>query len=162
MPILTAERLRELLHYDPETGVFTWRVNRRGHTRQGDIAGSGSPVVICLDCRKYLGHRLAWLYMMDQWPSALVDHVDLDSANNRWSNLRAATKSQNSANRLAQRNSRSGVKGVYWNPECRKWGATICLNYKRAHLGLFDNIEDASRAYENAARERFGEFARAA
>jgi len=168
---ISADRLRSLLRYDPDTGVFTWRVVHGGRKRipAGIVAGTrftpacgkSDYLAITLDGRTYSLHRLAWLYMTGEWPDSFIDHADMDGMNNRWSNLRLATKGQNMQNRRPQKNSKSGRKGVGWLAANRKWRAYICVNRKFRHLGLFDSPEEASAAYLEAAKTLYGEFARA-
>lgn len=92
------------------------------------------------------------------WP--LVDHINGDGLDNRRANLREATNAQNMRNKGLYRNNSSGFKGVSWQKECRKWQAGIRLDGTRRHLGLFLVAEDAAAAYDEAARELHGEFAR--
>jgi hypothetical protein len=127
---LTAERLRELLEYDPLTGVFCWKVSR-GKARVGSEAGtlnSASYQQIGIDRRLYLTERLAWFWMTAEWPKGLVDHRDRDTLNNRWDNLRLSTHSQNAANSKA----RSGLKGV--TSKGRRFQAAIRANGRSLHL----------------------------
>ncbi|MBV8474518.1 MAG: HNH endonuclease [Hyphomicrobiales bacterium] len=162
---VTAEILRERLHYDPSNVVFTWILPPKcGSVAAGDVAGSMSKGyrTIMLDGRNYAAHRLAWLYVTGEWPSGDVDHVNLDKADNRLSNLRVATDSQNLANRRKNSNNTSGLKGVTWNKLCRKWLAQIVVNRKHKYLGVFDCPAAAHFAYVIAADRHFGEFARAA
>lgn len=165
---LTARYLRTILDYDPETGVFRWRertdVGRSWNTRYaGKIAGCadrrrGGAPTISINKRDFAAARLAFLYMTGRWPKNETDHRDGRRANNAWANLREATSRQNRQKRCAQSNSRSGVKGVTWRADKRKWRATI----ERDHLGYFDSAAEAEAAYRAAALERFGEFALAA
>ncbi len=97
-----------------------------------------------------------------EWPNKLIDHIDGDPSNNRFANLRMATFSQNSANSRVHSINASGRKGVFWHKQCGKWMASITIFGKQKHLGLFDEIEDAANAYDRAARDAFGEFARSA
>lgn len=90
----------------------------------------------------------------------LVDHVNGNGLDNRRANLRPATSGGNAANRPVRRDSRSGFKGVFPNPIGRPWRAQICVNGHKRHLGLYDTAEDAARAYDAAASEAWGEFAR--
>jgi hypothetical protein len=110
--MLTQERLKELLFYDPDTGIFTWRVNRGrgpggctlGGKLKGKVAGSLHPdnrIFIHIDRRMYGAHRLAFLYVYGRWPEPEVDHIDRDMSNNRISNLREATRRQQNGNRRA-------------------------------------------------------------
>jgi hypothetical protein len=162
---LTTERLREVLHYCPETGCWTWLVNRRAGARIGNPAGNRQPagyLKIKIDGRLYLAHRLAFLYVTGAWPPGQVDHRDLNKSNNRWSNLRKSTSSQNSANRKTRSDSLSGLKGVTWHTQNNKWWAKISIDGKRKSLGQYDCPAAAHFAYLVAADKLFGEFARAA
>lgn len=160
--MLTAERLRELLHYDPETGVWLWRVSRQG-ARIGKPAGStvGGYRRITIDGETYLCHRLAWLYVHGEWPSGWLDHAK--GRANSIANLRPATASQNAANRGAHSNNTSGFKGVYFAKGAAKpWAARICCRGERVWLGTFTTKEEAHEVFGAAAAILFGEFARAA
>jgi hypothetical protein len=155
---LTADRLRELLHYDPETGVFTWRVKRRC-VEAGAAAGSISPSryrTIMVAGKNYQAHRLAWLYTTGEWPAEDIDHINGVRSDNRIANLRTCTRAQNSQN-TCKRSNRSGARGVWWHARAQKWAAGITVNYKAHHLGLFDDIESASAAYVDA-KARFHTF----
>lgn len=163
-PDLTQERLRELLDYDPETGFFTW-VTRRNGIHVGQTAGhvnNHGYVQIRIDGRSYQAHRLAWLWMVGALPTDHVDHINRDRADNRWGNLRLASRSQNMGNRSISRNNTSGVKGVIWHKDAGKWMACIKINGKRRYLGYFLDIDAAAAAYADAARQHFGEYAHAA
>lgn len=164
-PNLSHSELLRLLSYDPETGVFRWKV-RRQSVAPGDIAGCVDPRIgysrIKINERLYLAHRLAWFYVHGEWPAAEIDHRDRDRANNRISNLRQATRGENQRNKPVYRNNRSGSKGVHWHKQHRKFVATIHVNKRPIHLGLFRNIKDAARAYEEAAQNLHGSFARCA
>jgi hypothetical protein len=165
--MLTQERLKELLTYDPATGIFRWRVARscgaRGRTKPGDIAGAiqvRGCIDIGIDGKQYKAHRLAFLYMTGTWPAQGVDHRDLDPTNNAWGNLREANQSQNMANRRAQKNNKLGVKGV--SQIGSKYYARININGTRIHLGSFHTIEAAAAQYAEAAAVAFDDFARVA
>jgi hypothetical protein len=161
--ILTAERLRELLHYDPETGVFTWRVNRRGPMKAGDVAGRVHAdygyIIIGIDGGEYRANRLAFLYMEGKFPAHMAEHADRNRANNRWSNLRNATYSQNMFNIPVRAGNVSGRKGVVWSKNLEKWNARIGVNKKMLHLGYFEDKDEAAHAYNKAAIAHFGDFA---
>lgn len=162
---LTLQALRDLLHYDPETGAFTWLVRVNSRVPAGARAGKIDPhgyVRIGIGGRHYLAHRLAWLYVTGEWPPAEIDHRDRDPGNNRWANLRDATHAQNQRNTAAQCNNTSGFKGVTWHKGRRKWMAFITVDGKHRNLGRFDTAEAAHAAYVLAATEHHGEFARAA
>jgi HNH endonuclease/AP2 domain len=160
-PRITRARLRALLHYDRETGEFRWRKRMNARVRAGHIAGTltrDGYRVIAINGRPYRAHRLAWLYVTGKWCSLVIDHRDGDPSNNRWNNLRRATRSQNSANRRVPRNNASGLKGV--SRYQGRWRATIHKEGRRHYLGIFSTREAAHAAYEAAARKLFGEFAR--
>jgi HNH endonuclease/AP2 domain len=164
--LLTAECLRELLNYNPETGDFVWRVKRNsrgGGVRPGTVARyvfpSGYRGIRTGGCL-YLAHRLAWLWTTGAWPVAEIDHINGVRADNRWSNLREATRAQNARNTRRPAHNTSGFKGIYRTSN--KWAAKIRLNGKQIHLGTFGTPEAAGAAYAVAVRWMFGEFARAA
>lgn len=162
--MITQSQLKEILHYDPETGQFTWRVATRGRIKAGGIAGSnnGSGYIrITVDNNQYFAHRLAWFWMTGSWPIGNIDHRDRDRANNAWGNLREATQSQNMANTTTQRTNSLGLKGVYLVSPGR-YRAQIRVQGKNHNLGRFDTPEEAHAAYVTAAKKYHGEFARAA
>lgn len=162
--MLTAERLRQLLKYDPATGLFEWLAPTSRRVTIGAVAGSLTNrgyLVISVDGRRHGAHRLAFLYMTGSWPSGPLDHRDLDGLNNRWSNLRLASHSLNHANERRRRSNTSGFKSVIWNSQAGKWQARLTLNYRQIHLGYFDDPKLAHNAYVAGARQHFGEFARA-
>jgi hypothetical protein len=159
---LTAERLRALLSYDPDTGIFTWIKSRRGH-RAGRVAGSRMLIgyrAIGIDGVKYYAHRLAVLHQTGRWHEAQVDHINGDRVDNRWCNLRGATNSQNAANTPPRSNNTLGLKGVSRNG--KGWRARIVQSGREIHLGTFASPEEASAAYAGAAAELHGGFARVA
>ena len=166
--MLTQETLRALLHYDPESGQFTWLVNRGSRARKGNVAGritthSGPfyrEIIICR--RVYQAHRLAFLYLTGAWPIGNVDHWDMNGLNNRWANLRVATLSQNAANTGRYLTNTSGFKGVTMHRQSGRWQAQIKQHGKSIYLGLFNDPAVAHAVYVAKARELFGEFARAA
>ena len=150
--VLTVDRLRELLNYDPDTGVFTWRVARK-KCSVGAIAGclSGGYIAVMVEGRYYRCHRLAWCHFYGVWPEREIDHINLVKSDNRISNLREVSSSQNKQNKPKQANNTSGFKGVSWHKRDSRWQAKIMLNGKLHFLGMFDIPEDASAAYEDAA-----------
>jgi hypothetical protein len=158
--------IRSVLHYEENTGVFTWliKTNSHGGGRYiGDEAGCLAPngyILIGISGKIYRAHRLAWLWMTGEWPSSQIDHINMIKSDNRWSNLRIATNGQNVSNRRTRKDSRSGVKGVVWHNQAKKWAARITKDGKYRHLGLFDTIDDAAIAYSSAADSLHGEYAR--
>jgi hypothetical protein len=164
---LTAERVRELLTYDPWDGDLIWLVDRPPSVKAGDIAGSVNKVgyrAITVDGQRSLVHRIIWLLMTGRWPHPTVDHRDLDRLNNRWSNLREATQSEQVANGRARVNNKIGLKGVTKRRDYKTdkpYEAHITKNGRTIRLGRFPTARSAHRAYKIAALRRFGGFARA-
>lgn len=159
MNSLTQENLKEFLRYEPETGLF-YRLTGK---RAGEVAGHTHHGYIKITVAPFGGiyaHRLAWLYVTGAMPTAEVDHIDRDRANNAWSNLRLATRSQNQANTSLRRNNTSGYKGVRILADCFR--AKITIQGRIIHLGDFDTLEEAVAAYGAAARVGFGSYARVA
>lgn len=161
-PSITTERLREVLGYNPETGAFVWLVSPRRNVAAGQVAGTDENgyVRICIARKCYKAHRLAWLYFYGEWPCGEVDHINGVRNDNRISNLRLATHSQNRANVAKYSNNTSGYKGVHWHKQNRKWQAVVNVNGKRISCGLFASREEAHAAYCKKAAEVFGEFHR--
>lgn len=156
MNTLTAERLREMLLYDPRTGTFTWKASRRG-AKAGSVAGSHRGrgyYRICIDGVFYRSHRLAWLYTHGEWPKHQIDHIDGNPSNNRISNLRDVTALTNSQNlrKASINNTSSGLLGVSWHVRHKKWSAKIRIPGARLHLGYFDDKHEAHAAYVAAKR----------
>lgn len=148
---LTAARLRELLHYDPETGVFTRHVatGRHGRHKIGTHPGCESEghLLIWLDGRLHAAGRLVWLYMTGEWPAFDVDHKDGCGTNNRWKNLRDIPHAHNIQNRTRlNKNNTSGFTGVVWNKRRQRWIVTVKVNRKVTHLGTFGGLLDAAAA----------------
>jgi hypothetical protein len=159
---LSQAYLKEILHYDPETGIWTWKVSR-GRVKVSQRAGSydyknGPRWVISIDRKNYLASRLAWFYVTGEWPVHEIDHKNRNPADNRWENLREATRQQNSHNQSKRKTNTSGLKGVRWKKANQKWRAEIRVDGKSVHLGYFDSKEQASAAYRDAARQLHGEF----
>lgn len=151
---LTAARLREVLHYDPETGAFT-RLTPYNQRKVGDEAGgvlSTGYVGICVDGSVYLAHRLAWLYVHGSWPSGHIDHINHVESDNRLCNLRDVTHKQNHQNLLKFSSNTSGHSGVCWHKAAGKWHSRIGHNGKHIDLGLFEKIEDAVAARKAAEK----------
>lgn len=153
---LTADRLRDLLHYDPDTGLFIWRQSAARRIKVGSPAGTVSRkgyVKIQIDRKVYSAHRLAWLYIHGRWPEHSIDHINRVRSDNRAVNLRDATDSQNARNCGIRKTNTSGYKGVsYWR-KSKKWAAQIYLQGKNTLLGLFDTPEMAAEAYASAAKK---------
>lgn len=149
------DRLREVLSYNPETGVFTRRITVGIRARAGDVAGGvgrDGYLKICVDRCVMLGHRIAWAMTHGEWPSRFLDHKNGNPSDNRISNLRQATVVENGHNRRLGRNNTSGFMGVSWNRRARKWQSHITANGKNRNLGLFPTKELAHAAYIEAKR----------
>lgn len=159
------DQVADLLSYCPATGLLTWKVSRpsyAGHVRPGARAGTNSHGYIKVTvCQKQIpGHRVAWLLQTGSWPpkGMDIDHINGDRADNRWCNLRIATRSQNNMNK-------SGVQGVYmraYRSGNTKWHARITVGGRVILLGHFDAEADAVAARQAAEIEHFGEYRRAA
>jgi len=160
---ITQERLKEILSYDSDTGFFKWLVSRGRNgngARVGQIAGTKDVtgrITITIEGRHYRAHRLAWLYVYGRLPNGELDHRNGVQSDNRCSNLREATKSQNAANKRVLR---AGLKGACFNRRRDKWMAAIRKDYKQIHLGYFATEQEAHAAYVEAANKLHGEFVR--
>ena len=168
---MTQEYLKSILSYDPKTGVFTWLertdVPKECNTRYaGKEAGCKeknkhiSYIQIRINRKPYRAHRLAWLYMTGSFPEPglQIDHIDGNGLNNRFDNLRVVTNRQNTSNSRVYKNNQLGIRGV--DKFAGKYRATIQKDGKGLHLGYFDTPEEASAAYQKAARELFGDYRR--
>lgn len=159
---LTPERLRTLLHYDEATGRFTRLVDQGRYAaggRAGTVDSHEGYRRVGVDGVLYREHRLAWLYVHGEWPALEVDHINGDRADNRFVNLRLATRIDNTRNRGRGRNNTSGIKGVSRKAQ-NKWTATITLGGKNKYLGSFATREEAATAYASAVAKYYGAFAR--
>ncbi len=147
---ITAETFRALLDYDPESGIFRWRVNRGG-IQMGAVAGTVSEkgyILILINGTKFRAHRLAWLYVYGAWPQDQIDHLNGDKRDNRIVNLRDVSQSVNLQNQTrARRDSTSGFLGVSWHKRKKHWEAKIKVNKRNHFLGYFDTAEAAHAAY---------------
>jgi hypothetical protein len=167
-PALTAEFVRSILDYDPNTGVFRWRVRadraKNWNTRNaGKVAGTTHPdgyILIQIEKGAHYGaHVLAWLYMMGEWRPGGVDHLHGLRGDNRFSELRAATSVDNGCNKTMQKNNRTGIIGVWFNMQRGKWEASISRDGRRVWRKFFPTLEDAASARHSALAEIHGEFA---
>jgi len=153
--MLAQERLKELLHYDPDTGVFTWRVSKRG-IKAGSIAGATDKhgySIIGADKARYKAHRLAWLYVYGGFPCGEIDHEDRDKANNKIANLRDVEAIENRRNMPIPSHNTSGIVGVCWDAARGLWAARIQVNGRSINLGRFASKKEAAAARESAERQ---------
>lgn len=152
--MITQERLKQLVHYDPDTGKFTrLKVTRGAHIQAGNKRLDGY-ISLFIDGKAMSAHRMAWLYVHGTFPELYIDHINGDRSDNRIANLRQATRSENAQNiGSAYRNNKSsGILGVYPHA-CGKWQAKIQLNKKSRSLGLYHTKEEAAKAYQLAKAE---------
>lgn len=156
---LTQTRLKELLHYDPETGIFINKISRGGQ-KVGAVSGGimpgycGGYIRIRLDQRRYLAHRLAWLYMTGNLPEKQIDHINHVRGDNRFSNLRESTQAENTRNASMCHLNKSGKTGVYFHKKNMKWAAQIGHGSNKEYLGSFDYKHEAISARKQAELKR--------
>lgn len=159
MPELNAERARELLHYDSETGIFRWRVRpwKRSRAKAGDEAGyrrCDGYIRVGINGVSYYGHRLALLISTGKWPSELIDHIDGNPTNNRLANLRDVTGTVNAQNlKRTRANNRSGFLGASYHKHSGLWSARIRVDGRCNSLGYFTTPDLAAAAYLSAKRQ---------
>ena len=162
----TAERVRELLSYDPATGLFIWKYREGGPLRwntkwAGKVAGSphsGGYIAIAIDRVKYLAHHLAWVYMTGEWPESFIDHKNLNKKDNVWENLRLASFGENSANASIRNDNKSGFRGVHFIKSRNVWHAKLNKDGKEHYIGAFASAEEAALAYAEKAKEVYGAY----
>lgn len=167
---MKADELRRLVDYFPDTGRFVWR-SRDGETRADRIFNTkyaGRPAgcdstrgyaVIKINQTSYMVHRLVWLYVTGEWPDQEIDHINKNTHDNRWVNLRAASRSENGANRGVHKNNKSGAKGVYWSESKKKWVAQAGGKKNRI-ITYAETMGDAVSAYKRSAVKIYGAYAR--
>lgn len=154
--------LKTFLDYNPETGIFVWKVAKLGWRPAGSIAGTLAKSgyrYLTLNKVIYRAHRLAWFYFYGKWPSGFLDHKNRDRDDNRIENLREANQSQNVANGRMRSTNKSGYRGVSWSKKSRKWVAMGWENRKQKSLGYYDDPKEAASAYQRHADQHHGEFA---
>jgi hypothetical protein len=153
--MLTAERLRKVLAYNPETGAFQWNSTGSGRSAKPGCLDADGYWRIGIDYRMYKAHRLAWLYMNGEWPTAEIDHINCDKLDNRIANLRLCVggivNAQNQAG--PTRRNKSGRPGLFWFAKTNRWRVQITCNKKQIHLGYFKDIEEAAAVYAKAKAE---------
>ncbi|MGC0054559.1 HNH endonuclease [Brucella pituitosa] len=158
---LTQKRLREVLHYNPWTGIFTWRQRQELSANWNErwankVAGSVNDrgyILIRVEYKRYRAHRLAYLYLKNYMPDE-VDHIDHCRGNNAFSNLRDANRSTNGKNVSMHSTNTSGVTGVHWDKRKGKWVAQITVDGDVKYLGGYDSI-DAAKRVRTAANDKY-------
>ncbi|AAP58725.1 57R [Xanthomonas phage Xp10] len=157
---LTFDQVDQLLSYDADTGLLIWKVSRKGTKGIGSVAGcvnGDGYLQVKVHGKLYQAHRLAWFLSKGTWPSQQLDHINGIKTDNRIVNLRECTDAENKQNRGKSSNNTSGVPGVGWHKQRKKWRAQIKVNGKNIHLGWFDTIEEAAAA-RAAAKEKYHQF----
>lgn len=163
--MLTQAKIKSILHYNPDTGIFTRLHNSyRSNNAGKEVGYIGKKGYIRLDItidgikHKLLAHRIAWLYMTGEIPSECIDHIDENKTNNSFKNLRQATNAQNHQNRsnITSRSS-TGFVGVSYFKRDGNYSAQIVVNGKNKHIGYFDTAEEASKAYLSV-KEKYHPF----
>lgn len=140
---LTQDKLKEILAYNHDSGLFRWKVRAATNIKIGDVAGcddSDGYRHIGIKGTLYLAQRLVWLYVYGKWPRGVIDHIDHDPSNNRIANLRDVTESENHQNR-------QGVRGYSWHRGAGKWSAKIKVNRKTRYIGIYETEPEARAAY---------------
>jgi mRNA-degrading endonuclease RelE of RelBE toxin-antitoxin system len=152
---ITQKRLKEVLHYNPDTGIFVWQIALSKNINVGGIAGtiSHSYIRIQIDKKLYRAHRLAWLYVKGVWPKVDIDHKDTIKHHNWINNLREATKSENGQNRIkSNSNSKTGVLGIT-QIKSGKYRVQMHINGKQEFLGDFSTLKIAKGVRDRAKRK---------
>lgn len=163
--MLTQTRLRELYNYDPLTGVFSRRVascyqNERFVEKSVTTKNKDGYIIVTVEGEVLRAARLAVLYMTGEWPKEHVDHINGTRNDDRWCNLREATRSENMRNTATRSNNTSGVRGVSWNKRRCQWHARVNVNGTLHHCGYFNSLEEAKAARDAKAFQLHGAFAR--
>ena len=160
--LITQNRLKEILHYNSDTGIWIRLVDTRNKIKSGSRAGTCTVKGyrrIKIEKKHYFEHRLAWLYMTGEWPENDIDHIDGNRSNNKWSNLRSATRQQNRMN-----TKKLGIKKKNFDlpvgviRRSGRFGAVCKSNKKRKSLGMFDTAEQAHQRYLTFIKDKYGEF----
>nr|DAV62397.1 MAG TPA: endonuclease [Caudoviricetes sp.] len=160
LALVTQDVLKEHLHYNPDTGVFTRIKNTKGGFKCGDIAGCIHHTGyrhIKINGKEYKAGRLAFLYMPGKFPTE-ADHINRVRNDDRWINLRNASRADNARNQKVHSHNTSGIKGVSWHKKFSKWYVTIGVDGRKLSLGLYDDIELAGLVSMEARRKYHGDF----
>lgn len=161
-PMPSAEELRQLIHYNPDTGVLTSKVTRKGLVK-GQIMGCDSPhryLLIRFKGPQYIAHRLIYRIVTGiDLGQQEIDHINGNTKDNRWSNLRVVERLENTWNTRKSKNNTSGVKGIDWVKNRSRWRARVAYNNKTFTLGLFSSIDDAVEAIAALREKLHAEFA---
>lgn len=155
--VLTADQVRELFNYDHETGLLYWKIKPRCWHQDSLVAGNkdiSGYVRILIRNTKYKAHRLVWLFVTGKWPDKEIDHINGEKNDNRFCNLREASKSINAQNmKVARIHNKSGLIGAHWDEKMNCYRPSIRTLGKKYRLGSFETAEEAHQAYLKAKRE---------
>jgi hypothetical protein len=158
---LTYEFVRETFLYDPVSGEFIWRKSIGGKSRRGLIVTHTSDngyITVIVKGTTYLVHRVIWLWMTGKWPENTIDHKNHVKTDNRWDNLREATRNENQRYRKKHKSNKTGYKGVCFDKNRKKYRAAIEIGGRCKFLGHFETAEEAYEAYTKFAEKVHGEF----
>lgn len=159
---MTQERLRELVHYNPETGLLYRKKITGGSVKVGDVVGAphSEGYIQCrVDNVKDYAHRFIWLYVYGYWPKGTIDHINRNRADNRLCNIREATYTENNHNKSISKNNTSGHPGVYWSERDGKHRVQITIQRKNIYIGSFKCKEEAIAARKAAEAKYYSTFA---
>ena len=154
--MITQQRLKQLLDYDPTTGIFTWKVRRGGSAKAGSVAGCkkfDGYNYIKIDDKPCAAHRLAWLFIHGKFPNDQIDHINGVRDDNRIENLRDVDQFTNARNIAKRNDNTSGITGVCWHKVRNKWESRINIDGRKLHLGLFDCKATASYVAKHFRRK---------
>lgn len=160
--MLSVNELQSAFEYEPWTGVLRWKRRAANRVRVGAIAGCPKSDYwqVCLNNQRMLAHRVAWAIHYGNWPQGEIDHINGDGLDNRIDNLRVTDHFGNMRNSKRMACNTSGVKGVSWRSDSRRWRVTIRAGGRRLNLGSFKSIAEAAAVVAAARADHHGEFAR--
>ena len=161
--MITQQELKNVLHYDQDTGIFRRLKVSSRKDKLNEIVGCDigrGYLQTRINYKKYFLHRLAWLYVYGEYPNKFIDHINGNPSDNRICNLRQANSFENNQNAKISKLNTSGIKGVTWSKYNKKWEVKCRVMGKRYFLGLFEDINAAAETYKRFAEKYHGEFYR--